>query len=180
MRQSFSVMLAHQLRRKAERWEGSTKMKAIFTFSSYHLWNQNTFPGCVKKNLCLHCVSQRLRKREWHGTPAPDSSEISNMEVSTNPKMQSGRQTKKGIIPCSMTSWLGVEIGGHRPLFEPKCIKLEWWKRFCLASGDLYKAFGFFAICSISPMQDAPTVDYVARFGCGNQNVSENLDFRYC
>lgn len=29
-------------------------------------------------------------------------------------------------------------------------------------------------------MQDAPTVDYVARFGCGNQNVSENLDFRYC
>ena len=106
MRQSFSVMLAHQLRRKAERWEGSTKMKAIFTFSSYHLWNQNTFPGCVKKNLCLHGVSQRLQKREWHGTPAPDSSEISNMEVLTNPKMQSGRQTKKGIIPCSMTSWL--------------------------------------------------------------------------
>jgi len=29
-------------------------------------------------------------------------------------------------------------------------------------------------------MQDAPTVDYVARFGCGNQNVSENLDIRYC
>ena len=77
--------------------KGPQKWKQ-FSHSHPTISGQNTWPRLrEKKNLCLHGVSQRLRKREWHGTPAPDSSEISNMEVLTNPKMQSGRQTRKGL-----------------------------------------------------------------------------------